>query len=151
VQKSAQACEKKELGWRAEWGVALRLRSGWTSGPSASLGVNSFQNGKDRPPPPMFFVSADSKEVAGEMLVSADSAGLKVAVFSVSWEGLVSADFKGVAGAFVILISKQIGSADSSRKGRAKAQSSKGVRRTAWRGRMVRRARKDRAESTKPL
>jgi hypothetical protein len=46
----------------------------------------------------MFFVSADSKEVAGEMLVSADSEGLKAAVFSVSWEGLVSADFKGVAG-----------------------------------------------------
>jgi hypothetical protein len=79
----------------------------------------------------MFFVSADSKEVAEESCVSADSAGLKVAVFSVSWEGLVSADFKGVTGACIILISKQIGSADS-----------KGLRGTAWRGRMVRRARR---------
>jgi len=94
----------------------------------------------DRSPPPMFFVSADSKEVAGESCVSADSVGLKVAVFSVSWEGLVSADFKGVTGARIILISKQTGSADS-----------KGVRRTAWRGRMVRRARRDRADLTKPL
>ena len=88
----------------------------------------------------MFFVSADSKEVAGESCVCADSVGLKVAVFSVSWEGLVSADFKGVTGAYIVLISKQIGSGDS-----------KGVRGTAWRGRMVRRARRDRAALTKPL
>ncbi len=54
----------------------------------------------------MFFVSADSKGVAGEISVSADSVGLKVAVFSVSWEGLVSADSKGVTGAIIILISK---------------------------------------------
>ena len=74
----------------------------------------------DRSPPPMFFVSADSKEVAGESCVSADSAGLKVAVFSVSWEGLVSADSKGVTGAIIMLISTHVGSADS-----------KGVRRTA--------------------
>jgi len=88
----------------------------------------------------VFFVSAHSKGVAGESCVSADSAGLKVAVFSVSWEGLVSADSKGVTGACIILISKQTGSADS-----------KGVRRTAWRGRMVRRARRDRADLAKPL
>ena len=88
----------------------------------------------------MFFVSADSKEVAGESCVCADSVGLKVAVFSVSWEGLVSADFKGVTGVYIVLISKQIGSGDS-----------KGVRGTAWRGRMVRRARRDRAALTKPL
>jgi hypothetical protein len=74
-----------------------------------------------------------------------------VAVFSVSWEGLVSADFKGVMGAFIIRNSKQIGSAHSSRKGRAKAQSSKGVRRTAWRGRMVRRAQRNRANLKKLL
>ena len=88
----------------------------------------------------MFFVSADSKEVAGESCVSADSVGLKVAVFSASWEGLVSADFKGATGAYIVIISKQVGSGDS-----------KGVRRTAWRRRMVRRARRERADLTKPL
>ena len=88
----------------------------------------------------MFFVSAHSKGVTEGFLVSADSKRLKVAVFSVSWEGLVSADFKGVTGAFSILISKYIGSADC-----------KGVRRTALRGRMVRRAQRNRANLTKPL
>jgi hypothetical protein len=44
----------------------------------------------------VFFVSADSKELAGEMFVSAHSKGLKVAVFSMSWKGPVSADSKGV-------------------------------------------------------
>jgi hypothetical protein len=68
----------------------------------------------------VFFGSADSKGVAGEKRVSVHSKRLKAAVFSVSWEGSVSADSKGVTGAFIILISKQVGSADS-----------KGVRRTA--------------------
>jgi hypothetical protein len=54
------------------------------------------------PPPPGVFVSADSKGLAGEVLVSADSARLKVAVFSVSWEWFVSADSKGVTGAFCL-------------------------------------------------
>ena len=88
----------------------------------------------------MFFVSADSEEVAGESCVSADSVGLKVAAFSVIWEWFVSADFKGVTEAICLLYSIYIGTADC-----------KGVRRTAWRGRMVRRARKDRANLTKPL
>jgi hypothetical protein len=68
----------------------------------------------------VFFVSADSKGLAGENVVSADSERLKVAVFSMRWEWLASADSKGVIGAFSILISILIGSADS-----------KGVRRTA--------------------
>jgi hypothetical protein len=40
--------------------------------------------GRTVPPIPLFLVSADSKEVAGDMSVSADSAGVKVAEFSVS-------------------------------------------------------------------
>ena len=94
----------------------------------------------DRPPPPVFFVSADSKELAGGMRVSADSERLKVAVFSMIWQWPVSADSKRVTGANCILISILLRSAHS-----------KGVRRTAWRGRMVRRARRDRADLTKPL
>jgi hypothetical protein len=47
----------------------------------------------------MFFVNAESKGVTGEMVVSAESAGVKVAVFSASWEWLASADFKRVMGA----------------------------------------------------
>jgi hypothetical protein len=74
----------------------------------------------------VFFVSADSKGVAGELLVSADSKRVKVAVFSARWEWLVSADPKGFIGVFSILISILIGTADS-----------KGVRGTDWRGRMV--------------
>jgi hypothetical protein len=54
----------------------------------------------DAPPsPPVFFVTADSKDVTGGTPVSADSAGVKAAVFSASWEWLVSADSKGVIGA----------------------------------------------------
>jgi hypothetical protein len=68
----------------------------------------------------VFFVSADSKEVAGEKLVSADSTRLKVAVFSVVCGGLVSADFNGVTGAICILISILVATAHS-----------KGVKRTA--------------------
>jgi len=48
------------------------------------------------PHPPVFFVSADSRDVRRARSVSAHSAGLKVAVFSVSWEWFVSADSKGV-------------------------------------------------------
>ena len=91
-------------------------------------------------PTPVFFVSADSKGVAGEIRVSADSERLKVAVFSVSWERLASADSKGFIDAFSTLISILLGSADS-----------KGVRRSAWRERMVRWVRKNRAELTKVL
>ncbi len=69
-------------------------------------------------PTPGVFVSADSKELAGEMCVSADSKELKVAVFSVG----------------------QLGTAHS-----------KGVRRTAWRASMDRRAQRNRADSTQPL
>jgi hypothetical protein len=92
------------------------------------------------PPPPVFFVTAHSKEVTGEMLVSAHSTGLKVAVFSVSWEWLVSADSKKVTDAFIIPVGRHIGTAHS-----------KGVRRTAGRERMVRRARRKRADLTKLL
>jgi len=87
------------------------------------------------PPPPVFFVSAHSKGFARELLVTAHSAGLKVAVFSMSWEWLVSADSKGFIRALSILISILLGTAHS-----------KGVRRSVWRARMVRRARKDRAD-----
>jgi hypothetical protein len=52
--------------------------------------------------PPVFFVSAESKDVTDGMSVSADSAGVKVAVFSISWEGPVSADSKGVMGAMYL-------------------------------------------------
>jgi len=62
-----------------------------------------------------------------------------VAVFSMSWEWLVSADSKGFIRALSILISILLGTAHS-----------KGVRRTAWRARMVRRAR-NRADLTKRL
>jgi hypothetical protein len=89
---------------------------------------------------PVFFVSAHSKGFARELLVTAHSAGLKVAVFSMSWEWLVSADSKGFIRALSILISILLGSAHS-----------KGVRRTAWRARMVRKALKNRADSTKVL
>ena len=34
---------------------------------------------------PLFFVSAESKDVTDGMSVSADSAGVKVAAFSMSW------------------------------------------------------------------
>ncbi len=74
------------------------------------------------------------------MLVSAHSKRLKVAVFSVSWEGPVSADSKEVKGAFSIPIGKHIGTAHS-----------KGVRRTAWGASMVRRARRNRADLIEPL
>jgi hypothetical protein len=53
-------------------------------------------------PPPMFFVSADSKGFTWEVLVNADSAGVKVAVFSMSWGRRVSADSKGVMGAICL-------------------------------------------------
>ncbi len=88
----------------------------------------------------MFFVSAHSKGVAGGSAVSAHSTRLKVAVFSVAWRWLVSADSKGVTGAFIILSSKLVGSAHS-----------KGVRRTAWRGRMAHEAQENRANITTPL
>ena len=61
----------------------------------------------------MFFVSADSKGVAGKYRVSAHSKGLKVAVFSMSWEWLVSADSKEFMGAFNISIGIHIGTAHS--------------------------------------
>ena len=96
---------------------------------------DEFQNRKERPPPPVFFVSADSKGVAGESLVSAHSTGLKVALFSAGWESLGSAESKGVSGAICLLYGNNTGSAPS-----------KGVSRTAWRGRMVRRARKNHAD-----
>jgi hypothetical protein len=51
---------------------------------------------------PLFFVSAESKDVTDGMSVSADSAGVKVAMFSISWEGMVSADSKGVMGAICL-------------------------------------------------
>src|SRR5882762_3884961 len=69
------------------------------------------------------------------MLVSADSARLKMAAFSVRWERLVSADPKGVMGAICSQEGKYLGTADS-----------EGVRRTAWRARMVRKARSNRAD-----
>jgi hypothetical protein len=88
----------------------------------------------------VFFVSAESKEVAGEVRVSADSKELEVAGFSETCEWLVSADLKEVIGAICILLSILAGTADS-----------KGVRRTAGRASMVRGARRDRARSTRPL
>jgi hypothetical protein len=71
----------------------------------------------------VFFVSADSKGVAGEFGVSAHSKGLKVAVFSMSWEWLVSADSKEFMDAFNIPIGIHTGTAHS-----------KGVRRTTRAG-----------------
>src|SRR5712691_1645460 len=92
------------------------------------------------PPPPVFFVTAHSKGVAGENLISAHSKRLKVVVFSMSWEWLVSADSKEFIRTLSILLSILLGTAHS-----------KGVRRTACRGRMARRARRDSANSMKPL
>jgi hypothetical protein len=54
---------------------------------------------RDAPSLPLFFVSAESKDVTGGMSVSADSAGVKVAAFPMSWEWRVSADSKGFMGA----------------------------------------------------
>jgi hypothetical protein len=59
-------------------------------------------------PFPSVFVSADSKELAGGMLVSADSTRLKMAAFSVRWERLVSADPKGVMGAICLQEGKHL-------------------------------------------
>ncbi len=103
------------------------------------LGVPSRESWKC-PPPPMFFVSAHSKGVAGEKFVSAHSEGLKVAVFSMSWKCLVSADSKRFTGAICLQESKHTGSMHS-----------KGIRRTTWRVSIVRGARRDRADLTKPL
>ena len=64
------------------------------------------------PPIPAVFVSADSKEVAGDMVVSADSKGLKVSNFSMSWKWLVSADSEELTGAFCLLENKRLGCAD---------------------------------------
>jgi hypothetical protein len=83
----------------------------------------------------VFFGTAHSKGVAGENLISAHSKRLTVVVFSMSLEWLLSADSKGFIRALSILISILLGSAHS-----------KGVRRSVWRARMVRRARKDRAD-----
>jgi len=49
------------------------------------------------------------KEVAGESAVSAHSTELKVAVFSATGEGLVSADSKGFMGASCVPIGRQFG------------------------------------------
>ena len=49
-----------------------------------------------------WLVYADCKGFTPEILVRSDSAGLKVAAFSASWEWLVSADSKGVMGAFCL-------------------------------------------------
>jgi hypothetical protein len=122
VQKSAQESEKKELEYSGE----RRVMCG------------EFQNGRKGPPTPLFFVSADCKGFAGGRRVSADFARLKVAGFSVIWEGLVCVGSKGLNGAICLHEGKQSGSADS-----------KGVGRTAWRGRMVHRARKNRADLRK--
>jgi hypothetical protein len=54
------------------------------------------------PPPPLFFVSAESKDVTDGMSVSADSAGVKLAVFSIIWKEPVNADSKGVMGAICL-------------------------------------------------
>ena len=59
------------------------------------------------PPTPPVFVSADSKRVAGIISISADSAGLKVHLFSMSWKWVVSADSKGVPGVFCLIESKR--------------------------------------------
>jgi hypothetical protein len=72
-----------------------------------------WSKGRSVPPPPLFFVSADSKAFAGDMSVSADSARVKVADFSVSWKWLVNADSEGVTRAFCLLEGKQSVSADS--------------------------------------
>jgi hypothetical protein len=85
-------------------------------------------------PTPGFFVSADSKGFTWEVFVSADSAGVKVAVFSMSWEWPVSADSKEVMVAICLQKGKQTASADS-----------KQFRRTAWRGRIL-----ERHEETAP-
>jgi hypothetical protein len=50
------------------------------------------------PPPPGVFVRAESKGLAGGKHLRADSARLKVAVFSAICERLVRADCKGLSG-----------------------------------------------------
>jgi hypothetical protein len=67
------------------------------------------------PPTPPFFVSVASKRVAVAMSVSADSKGLKVSDFSISWEWLVSADSKGVIGSLCSLEGKWLTSVASKR------------------------------------
>ena len=59
-------------------------------------------------------------------LVSADSAGVKAAVFSMSWDEVVSADSNGVMGAIRLQKGKHPGNADS-----------REFRRTVWRARIL--------------
>jgi hypothetical protein len=49
-------------------------------------------------PLPPFFASVDSTDFTAEGFASADSAWIKVALFSASWEWLASADSKEVTG-----------------------------------------------------
>jgi hypothetical protein len=77
---------------------------------------------------PLFLVSADCKGFAGGRLVSAESARLKVAEFSVIWEWLVRVDSKEVTGAICLQESNWAGPLGVARGKRA---DSKGVRRTA--------------------
>ena len=103
---------------------------------AASLGTQQAGcEGEEVPPPPVFFVSAESKGVAGEDRVSADSKRLEVAGFSVICEWPVSADSEGVTGAICRLLGTLTATAHS-----------KGVRRTAWQASMIRRARRDRTD-----
>jgi len=58
---------------------------------------------KTLPPPPVVFVSADSKGVASAFSVSADSKGVISPSFSALMRGLGSADSKGVRGTICFL------------------------------------------------
>jgi hypothetical protein len=75
--------------------------------------VGLWRNGRGPAPTPVVFVSADSKEVAGARLVSGHSERLKVAAFSIAWEWVVSADFKGFTWAIFSHEGEQSGCADS--------------------------------------
>jgi hypothetical protein len=97
--------------------VARKGLMGAIFGCVANTGLKRRRAGvgrKDRAAAPtsQFFVSADSKAVAGDMSISVHSARVKVAEFSVSWKRLVSADSKEVTSPLCLLKGKQAASAD---------------------------------------
>jgi hypothetical protein len=140
VQKSAQVIENKRVDFAlwcpecaigASLGLLIGLEKKWKR---VTFGL------KEVTPSPCFSVNADSKGLARGKAVSADSAGVKVAVFLERGELFVNADLKGVMGAICLQKGKQAGNADS-----------KGFRRTAWRASMAPAAGEIRADSTKLL
>ncbi len=80
------------------------MTGGWTErslrSPLALLGANArlgrqYFLSTPPPPTPLFFASAESKELASVLFVSADSAGFEMAYFDTVAQDFVSADSTG--------------------------------------------------------